>query len=119
MTIFIQDKWKKVVIHEINKFDCNALAELHSLGVAPGGLGRPFLWANGVIFEHTPMVPTEEIMSAQIQGTIHWSSLLFAFMPEYKNLIMVGNISIQIANVDSNRLFHEMANWLKKTFREK
>jgi hypothetical protein len=119
MVEFIQQEWKKVVIHETIKFDFNALVGLHALGIPPGGIGRPLLWANGVIFEHNVMPPTRDVIRDQLSGTVHWSSLQFAFMREYKKSITVDNILIHIGNVNSNNLFYEMAEWLKKTFKEK
>lgn len=119
MVEFIREEWKKVVVHEINKFDCDALAELHALGITPGGIGRPLLWANGVIFEHNVIPATSDIIRDQLKGIIHWSSLQFAFMPDYKKLIVVNNVSIHVANVNSNKLFYEMAEWLKTIFKEK
>lgn len=118
MVEFIHEEWKKVVVHEINKFDCDALAELHTIGLTFGGRGIPLLWANGVVFEHTVFPPTEDIIRDQLKGIIHWVSLQFAFMPEHKKLITANNISIQVADVHSNKLFCAMADWLKKTFKE-
>ena len=118
MVEFAYDRWKRVVIHEINKLDVNDLARLHALGVPAGGMGRPFLWANGMIFEHNNMAPTREVIKDQLQGTIHWSSLQFAFMPQYQNEIKVESITLQVGNVNGNRLFFELADWLKRTYKD-
>ena len=118
MVEFVLDKWKKVVVHEINKFDLDDLPRLHALAVPGGGIGRPLLWANGVIFEHNIMAPIREVIKEQLEGTIHWSSLQFAFMPEYQNPIMVDGITVHVGNVNGNKLFFEMADWLKKNYRE-
>jgi len=114
MVEFVLDLWKKVVIHEISKFDLDDLLKLHILG----GIGIPLLWANGVVFEHNNMMPTKDVVEAQFGGTVHWVSLQFAFMPEYKNLIMMDNIPLRIGNVDRNKLFFEMADWLKGRYKE-
>ena len=118
MVEFVLDEWKKVVVHEINKFDLDSLLKLHALGSPPGGIGRSLLWANGVVFEHNNMPPTTDIVKKQTEGIIHWASLQFAFMPEYRDLIMVDRITVHIGNVNANRLFFEMADWLKKTYKE-
>jgi hypothetical protein len=117
MVEFIQQEWKKVVIHEIVKYDSNVFVELHALGIPPGGIGRSLLWANGVLFEHNLMPPTTDVIKDQLNGTIHWSSLQFAFMPKYKKSITVDNVLIHIGNVNSNKLFYKMAEWLKKAFK--
>lgn len=118
MVEFVPDIWKKVVIHEINKFDLDSLLRLHALGVPPGGFGRPLLWANGVLFKHNNIATTPDVVKEQIGGTIHWSSLQFSFMPEYRNSIMVDSVAVHIGNVNANKLFFEMADWLKKTYKE-
>jgi hypothetical protein len=115
---FVLDKWKKVVIHEINKFDLDSLFKLHALGSPRGGIGRPLLWANGVVFDHNNMPPTTDIVKGQMEGTIHWSSLQFGFMPKYKDSIVVDSVTVHIGNVGANKLFFEMADWLKKTYKE-
>lgn len=119
MVEFIQEEWKKVVVHEITKFDSDALAGLHALGIPPGGIGRPLLWANGVVFEHSVMPPTSDVIKDQLKGIVHWVSLQFAFMPKYKKAIIANNVSIYVADVNSNKLFYEMAEWLKKIFKGK
>lgn len=118
MVEFVLDEWKKVVIHEINKFDLKGLLRLRALGSPSGGVGRPLLWANGVVFEHSNMPSTTDIVKRQMEGIIHWASLQFSFMPEYKEFFTVERITVQIGNVNANRLFFEMADWLKKTYKE-
>lgn len=114
MVEFVEEEWKRVVVHEITKFDLDTLAGLHALGVPPGGIGRPLLWANGVVFEHNVMPPTADVIRDQLKGTVHWAYLQFAFMPEYKKTVIVNKVSIHIADVNSNKLFYEMAEWLKR-----
>lgn len=118
MVEFVLDKWKKVVIHEINKYELNNLLKLHTLGIPAAGMGIPLLWANGVVFEHNNMPPTTDIIRDQLKGIIHWSSLQFSFMPEYQNSLTIDNITLHIGNVNSNELFFQMANWLKETYKE-
>jgi hypothetical protein len=115
---FVFDGWKKVVVHEINKFDLNSLLKIHAVGSLPGGIGRPLLWANGVVFEHNNMPPTTDVIKKQMEGIVHWSSLQFSFMPKYRDSIMVDKITVHVANVNANRLFFEMADWLKETYKE-
>ena len=118
MVDFVLDEWKKVVVHEINKYDLDDLLKLHTTRIIPGGVIRPFLWANGVIFEHSAMPPTEDIIKEQLKGVIHWSSLQFAFMPAYNSTLTVGTVSLQIVNVNSNKTFFELARFLKEKYRE-
>lgn len=117
MVEFAVEEWKRVVIHEINHYELNDLMKLHALGLSRGGTGRSFLWADGVLFEHNNMPPTEEIVEDQLKGTIHWSSLQFAFMPEFQNILSVDGVSIHVGDVSTSKLFSAMATWLKETYK--
>jgi hypothetical protein len=117
MVEFILEEWKKVVIHEVSKFSFDALVDLHALGIPPGGMGRPLLWANGIVFEHNVMPPTSEIIGDQLKGIVQWSSLQFSFMEKYERLVIKDNVTVHIADVSSNKVFCEMSKWLKKKFK--
>jgi len=59
----------------------------------------PFLWANGVVFDRTPVPSTDEVIKKQLDGIIHWSSLEFAFIPTYESTIKVDGSVLPIKNV--------------------
>ena len=121
MVEIVFEPWKKIVIHEIVQCDFRMLTNLHTLGVQPGQLGRPMNWANGVAFEQSVMPATEEVVKEQIEGKIHWSYLMFAFLPNYQQVVVIpeGNIKIPIIDLSSNPLFKDIAEWIKQRFRAK
>lgn len=119
MVKIIYEPWKTIVIHEIVQYDLQMLVHLHGLGVQSGQLGRPINWANGIAFMHRVMPPTDEVIKEQIQGKIHWSSLTFAFMPKHQPLITIpeGKIRIPILDLSDNRVFRDLAEWIKKHYK--
>lgn len=118
MVEIIYEPWKTIVIHEIVQYDLQASIQLQSLGVQSGQTGRPVYWVNGVAFVHRPMPSTEEVIKENMQGKIHWSSLIFAFMPKYQQLFTIpdGNIKIPILNLSDNGIFKDVADWIKKNY---
>ena len=120
MVEFIYEPWKTVVIHEIVQYDLQTFVNLQGIGAQSGQLGRGLSWANGVAFQHLPMLPTEEIIKEQLQGRIHWSQLAFTFMPEHISMITIpdGNVRIPIINLNDNVLFRELTEWIKKQYKQ-
>jgi len=119
MVEIIYEPWKKIVIHELIRYDLQMLIHLSGLGIQSGQLGRPISWANGIAFHHRPMPPTDEVIKEQIAGKIHWSSLSFAFMPKHKPMVEIpdGKIRIPILNLNDNEIFRDMAEWIKKHYK--
>lgn len=112
--------WEEVVIHESIHYSVDDLIKLCSIGVQPGGLAKPLRWAEGVVFRSSGMPPTDEVVKEQLQGRIHWSSVEWALMPEYKNVIMIKevNAKIPIINVGATTILCEVVKALKKQVRE-
>lgn len=108
--------WEKIVIHEAIKHSLQDLVNMQTLGVQPGTLGRPLLWAEGVAFDHDGIPPTDDIIKEQLQGRLHWSSVTFAIMPEYKEVIVIKetNIRMPVINVGNNPILRSTATWLKE-----
>ena len=116
MVEFKFEPWNTVVIHEIVRYDIQALVQLHGLGVQAGQIGRPINWANGIAFTHQTMPPTDEVVKEQIQGKIHWSYLAFAFLPKHQKAFVIqeGNVTIPVIDVGGSALFREMTEWIKQ-----
>lgn len=108
--------WEEVIIHDSNHYSFEDLLKIHSMGVQPGGLARPLSWAEGVVFVPLAMPPTDDIVKEQLQGKVHWLSVTWALMPEYKNVIMIQDINakIPIVNVSATAVLCEVAKALKE-----
>jgi len=108
--------WEEIVIHEPVKHSLDDLVNMQTLGVEPGALGRNLVWAEGVAFTHEGMPPTTDVIKEQLQGRVHWSSVRFALMPEYKDVIVIKetNVKVPIINVSNNPILKTAATWLKE-----
>ena len=116
MVEFILEPWKKIVIHEIVRYDIQMLVNLQGLGVQAGQLGRPINWVNGIAFIQHTMPLRDEAIKEQIQGRLHWLLLRFAFMPKYQRAFVIkdGHVTVPVIDVSKSALFREMSEWLKK-----
>jgi hypothetical protein len=116
MVEVVYQPWKKIVVHEIVKYDIDELVKLQSLGVEPGGLAEPLLWADDVVFSRVMMFDTEDIIKEKLEGVIHWSSVEWAPMPEFKEVIIIKetNVKIPIINVSNHPIYKTVSNWLKE-----
>ena len=120
MIEFEYQPWRKVIVHEIVKYPLQHFLSGASLGVQEGGVGRPLIWVNGFILEIAHFQDTDDIIKDKLNGTIHYSAISYAtqenFQPEFK---VTGNIRIPVINVSDNKIFAELATWLKKNFETK
>ena len=110
------EPWKEVVIHETIKYSLPDMIKLCSLGVQPGGLTNPLSWAEGIVFRFTAMPMNDEVTRELLQGKVHWNVVEWATMPEYKNVIPIGDINakIPIIDVSSTAVLCEIAKALKE-----
>jgi hypothetical protein len=114
---FEYQPWKRIVIHEIIKFPLQHFLSGASLGVSEGGVGRPLIWVDGLILEINIFGETDDIIKEKLNGIIHYNAVSYAIQeklqPEFK---VSGNIRSPVIDVSNNRIFKEMATWLKKNF---
>jgi len=108
--------WEEVIIHEVIHYSLEDLIKISSLGVQPGGLTAPLRWAEGVVFRSAGMPPTEDVIKENLQGKVHWSSVTWALMPEYKNVILIKDINakIPIINVSATGILCDVVKALKR-----
>ena len=112
--------WEEIVVHESIQHTLDNLVTIHSMGVPAGQLGRRLLWTEGVAFSHTGMPPTEDIIKENLQGRVHWSSVEWALMPDFKPFIEIPQtkVKIPILNVSTNEVLSAVATWLKRSARQ-
>ena len=116
MVEVVYQPWKKIVIHEIVDYALDDLVRLQSLGVEPGGLGDPLLWAEGIVFSSSTMLETKDVVKEKLEGIIHWSSVEWARMPEFKEVIVIKetNVKVLIIDVSAHPIYKTVSKWLKK-----
>lgn len=108
--------WEKIVVHEIIKYSLDDLIKLHSLGVEPGGLAEPLLWADGIAFSKSTLVETKDVIKEKLEGVVHWSSVEWALMPEFKEVIVIKetNVKVPVINVSTHPTYKTVSKWLKE-----
>ncbi|MCK4482270.1 hypothetical protein KAU55_03525 [Candidatus Bathyarchaeota archaeon] len=112
----VYQPWKKIVMHEIVKYALDDLVKLQSLGVEPGGLADALLWAGGIVFSSSTMLETKDVIKEKLEGVVHWSSVEWALMPEYKEVIIIKetNVKIPIISVSAHPIYTAVSEWLKE-----
>jgi hypothetical protein len=113
-------EWDEVIIHENIQVSLDELIKQSSLGVQPGGLAPPLQWAEGIVFRPGPMPQTESVTKEMLAGKIHWSSAQWAIMPNYQQVVMIGDINakIPIINVSATAILCDVAKALKATAKQ-
>jgi len=108
--------WEEVIIHEATHYSLDDMVTLSSMGVQAGELGTPLQWAEGVVFRSIPMPPTDDVVKESLQGKVHLISVSWAHMPEYKNVILIKEISakIPIVNVSAVAALCDVVKALKR-----
>jgi len=103
--------WEEVIIHESICYSFEDMMKLVSLGVQPGGLTQSLSWAEGVVFLHQGMQPTNEVIKEQLEGRLHWGVVQWALMPQFQDFIPIKDINakIPIVNVSANMVLCEVA----------
>ena len=120
MVEFEYQPWQKIIVHEVVKFPLQHFLSTHSLGVQQGGVGRPLPWVDGIVFIKGAIRDTDDIIREKLEGKIHWSSLNYGILEKFQSEFKVaGNIRIPIIDVSDNKVFVEMAKWIKNNFEKK
>lgn len=116
MVEVVYQPWKKIVIHEIVKYALDDLVKLQSLGVEPGGLADPLLWVRGIVFSSSTMFETKDVVKEKLEGVVHWSSVEWAVMPAFKEVIIIKetNVKVPIINVSAHPIYKTVSKWLKE-----
>ena len=116
MVEVVYQPWKKVVIHEKVKYALDDLVKLQSLGVEPGGLGDPLLWAGGIVFSSSTLLDTKEVIKEKLEGTVHWASVEWAPMHEFQDVIIIKetNVKVPIIDASAHPIYNAVSEWLKE-----
>jgi hypothetical protein len=113
------EPFEEIVIKEYVRFDkaddlTYAFAQLRALG-QPVSLN----WAEGVVFIHTILPPTQDqVVDQYLKGRIYFAGISFALMDKYQNSVVYkspqGEVAVPVINVSSNAILCEVAKWLKE-----
>jgi hypothetical protein len=114
MVEIVYEPWKRIVIHEIVRYALDNLIKVQSLGVEPGGLAEPLLWADGIVFSRSTILETKEVIKEKIEGVVHWSSVEWAIMSEFKEVLVIKetNVKVPIIDVSAHPIYKTVSRWL-------
>ena len=93
----------KIIVHEAIKYSFDEFVRMKAQ-VAPNGVPPPpVLWSNGMVFVHSAVQPTPELINERVRdGTVHWEFIEFAEMENYQNPIMHPDTQTQLKVVDNS-----------------
>ena len=113
--------WKEIVIHEIMEHTLDELIHTQAIGVPTGGIGRPLLWAEGVLLNRAPMPMSPEMIKEGLEGRVHFAGVMWAQMPQFRKFVEIKQTKVRIPVVDvsANEILSEVAKWVKKTAKPK
>ncbi len=121
MVKFTYQPWKEIVIHEIIEWkpdDLFALIAREMLESGVVGVIPSTNWAEGIVFDISQFTETDEVVRERLNGTVHYSSVEFARMPEYKPEVQVNlggtYYRVRLTRADMNPVFVELAKYLKE-----
>ena len=109
----VYEPYKQLVIKEYSEYP-SPEGLVASLIAAPGATAR-LLWASGVLFTPSMLPPvTEALTKAHLEGTVYWSSVSFALMPEYSPSVKAHRgPEVDVIDVTPNAVLRQATAWLK------
>jgi hypothetical protein len=112
--------WEEVIIHESIQHSLEDFVKMCSVGVQPGGLAPPLLWAEGLVFRNAPMPQTDAVAKEMLENKVHWSSVEWAIMPKHQQVIMINEINarIPIINVSATAILCDVAKALMESVKK-
>ncbi len=114
MVDITQEPVKKVVLHEVYKYENKE--ELMLRAVRPNGV-MPLYWSDGVLFFFYPFV-SSDAKKDYLKGIFHVEIVAYCLMPEFKTILeldeeQVKGVKIRVFDLSKFDLFRDMARWLK------
>jgi hypothetical protein len=105
---------KKIVVHEIYKYDSKE--ELVKRVVGPSGI-RPVFWCDGILFVFY-MDDSDDARKDYLKGIMHWDAVAYTEMPSYRESIeleedMFKGVKVPVINYSKFGIFKEFVKWLK------
>ena len=106
--------WERLVIRELVEYRLDDWIRQIAFGSRTSGGGIPTMqWTGGVAFSPVPLPNSDAVTAEQVRGVLHWSSVSFAIMDEYRNQIVHDHATINVIDVSANETFCELAAALK------
>jgi hypothetical protein len=111
--------YQELIVHEIIEQTNPAIffEDIVRLALNSPHQAEPSInWIDGIAFFIAPMQPTEEVVRENLQGRIHYASILFT-RTDYKSQVPVkiGNqdFTVRLRRADDNPTLVELATFLR------
>ena len=102
--------WERLVIRELVEYRLDDWIRQIAFGSRTSGGGIPTMqWSGGVAFSPVPLPSSDAVTAEQVRGVLHWSSVSFAIMEEFKRQIVCDDATINVVDVSANETFGELA----------
>ena len=102
--------WERLVIRELVEYRLGDWIRQIAFGSKTSGGGIPTMqWTGGVAFSPVPLPNSDAVTAEQVRGVLHWSSVSFAIMEEYRDQIVHDQATINVIDVSANETFCELA----------
>ncbi|MBS7610148.1 hypothetical protein KEJ36_05830 [Candidatus Bathyarchaeota archaeon] len=115
MVDIIYQPIKEIVIMEHVSYPSPEKLALNLAVAIRAGQPAVLHWAEGVVFIHFPLPTTTEfIMKHFLDGRVYWSSVAYAPMPSFRQIVKVDTMEIPVLDVTANPNLRKVAQWLKE-----
>lgn len=116
MVKFEYRPFEKIIIHQITQVPIEQFIYTGTIGVGDGQVSSSLHWADGIVFIHTPIPFSDEIIADQLKGIIHWNQLIYGHLEEYQE-ILEGPRAVKIHLIKTeDPIFLEMSKWIKNVY---
>jgi hypothetical protein len=106
---------KEIVIMEHVSYPSPEKLALNLAVLIRAGQMAVLHWAEGIVFVHFPLpTATELLMKHFLDGRVYWSSVAYAPMPSYKQIVKVDSMEIPVIDVTANPNLRKVALWLRE-----
>lgn len=114
MVEFEYAKIKKVVVHELYKYETKE--KLIQRVLRSNGPSHLF-WCNGILFYFFPS-DTDGAKVDYMKGIFHWEVLVYAAMNRYESIVeyedeMIKGVRIRVVDYGHFEIFSDLAKWLQ------
>ncbi len=106
---------KKIVVHEIYKYDDKEEMVKRVVGFSSNP--RPIFWCDGILFVFY-MDDSDDARTEYLKGTMHWDAFTYTEMPAYKESIeldegMFKGVKVAVIDYSNFVIFKDFMKWIK------
>lgn len=111
--------YREIVVHEMIEQESQVLFEdmVRQALSSPVHAEPTINWIDGVAFVVAPMPSTEDVVKENLDGRVHYASVMFAKIPYQAQVpVKIGtqNYSVRLRKAESNATLTALAKFLKE-----